>query len=141
MFNATLAELTSLEQLLSTIMNEEDISDEVIAKLWSVYSVSKKEILKAQRRDAIIVLSMLAKAKIEIVQEKIDLLLKIGLGSFGKTNFSLAKYTCITLQCLGGSKTKVKGLLNNDSIRLPMSHQIFHRLKQMIEIQTISQEW
>ncbi|CAG8504693.1 802_t:CDS:2, partial [Acaulospora morrowiae] len=119
-FNATLAELTSLEQLLT---------------------VSKKEILKTQRHGAIIVLSMLAKAKMEIVQEKIDLLLKIGLGSFEKADFSLAKYTCIVLQCLDGSKTKVKGSLNNDSIQLPMSHQIFHRLKQMIEIQTTLQEW
>ncbi|CAG8781138.1 6927_t:CDS:2, partial [Acaulospora morrowiae] len=44
----------------------------------------------------------------EIVQEKIDLLLKIGLGSFGKADFSLAKYTCIALQRLDGSKTKVE---------------------------------
>lgn len=34
-----------------------------------------------------------------------------------------------------------EGSLNNNSTRLPLSHQIFCRLKQMIEIQTSSQEW
>lgn len=33
------------------------------------------------------------------------------------------------------------GALSNNSIRLPMSHQIFQRLKQIIEFQTTSQEW
>ncbi|KAF0449771.1 Condensin complex subunit 1 [Gigaspora margarita] len=140
-YNATLAELTSLEQLMSTMMAEELISNDVIAKLWSVYSVSTKQIPKMQRRGAIIILGMLAKAKMEIVQEKTDLLLKIGLGPFGKADLLLAKYTCIALQRLGGNKARVKGSLSNDSIRLPMSHPIFHRLKQMIEFQTSSQEW
>ncbi|CAB4424236.1 unnamed protein product [Rhizophagus irregularis] len=140
-YNATLAELTSLEQLLSTIMEEEEavISDNVINRLWSIYSTG--EISKEQRRGAIIVLNMLAKAKMEIVQEKIDLLLKVGLGQFGKTDLVLAKYTCIALQRLSGNKTKVKGALSDNSIRLPMSHQIFQRLKQIIEFQTTSQEW
>ncbi|CAJ0830350.1 1237_t:CDS:10 [Entrophospora sp. SA101] len=91
--NATLAELTSLEQLLSIIMNEKDaISEEVIAKLWSVYS-TQKDIPKSRRRGAIIILSMLANGKIDIVKEKIDLLLKIGLGPLGKADLILAKKT------------------------------------------------
>ncbi|CAJ0648167.1 14849_t:CDS:10 [Entrophospora sp. SA101] len=107
--NATLAELTSLEQLLSIIMNEKDaISEEVIAKLWSVYS-TQKDIPKSRRRGAIIILSMLANGKIDIVKEKIDLLLKIGLGPLGKADLILAKYTCIALQCLAENKKKVKG--------------------------------
>ncbi|CAG8544327.1 22071_t:CDS:10 [Dentiscutata erythropus] len=140
-YNATLAELTSLEQLMSTMMAEELISNDVITKLWSVYSISTKQIPKVQRRGAIIILGMLAKAKMEIVQEKTELLLKIGLGPFGKADLLLAKYTCIALQRLGGNRARVKGSLGNDSIRLPMSHPIFHRLKQMIEFQTSSQEW
>jgi condensin complex subunit 1 len=47
-------------------------------------AISAREVSKEQRRGAIIVLSMLAKAKMEIVQEKIDLLLRVGLGQFGK---------------------------------------------------------
>jgi condensin complex subunit 1 len=45
---------------------------------------SKREIPKPQRRGAIIILGMLAKAKSDIVAEKIEVLLKVGLGSFGR---------------------------------------------------------
>ena len=37
-FNATLAELTSLEALISTIMSNDGIHPDVINKLWQVYS-------------------------------------------------------------------------------------------------------
>lgn len=37
-FNATLAEITSLEELLSVIMTEDAIHEDVINKLWQVYS-------------------------------------------------------------------------------------------------------
>ncbi|KAG9286748.1 hypothetical protein G9A89_012298 [Geosiphon pyriformis] len=109
-FNATLAELTSLDLLLSTMMIEPDcsITDNIIEKLWSVYATARN-VSKVQRRGAIIILGMLAKAKMEIVSEKIDLLLKIGLGPLGKADLVLARYTCIALQRLAGSKTKVKG--------------------------------
>jgi condensin complex subunit 1 len=45
---------------------------------------SKREIPKPQRRGAIIIIGMLAKAKSDIVAEKIEVLLKVGLGSFGR---------------------------------------------------------
>ncbi|CAG8557907.1 14373_t:CDS:10 [Ambispora leptoticha] len=135
-FNATLAELTSLDLLLSTMMTEADgcISDNIIEKLWSVYATTRN-ISKVQRRGAIIVLGMLAKAKIEIISEKTDFLLKIGLGSLGKADLTLARYTCIALQRLAGSQAK------NDSIRFPMTHLIFQRLQEIIEFPTKSHEW
>ena len=45
---------------------------------------TRANIPKAQRRGAIIILGMLAKAKTEIVSEKVDLVLRIGLGPYGK---------------------------------------------------------
>lgn len=36
--DATLAELTSLEQLLGVMMSKGVVEDDVIAKLWQVYS-------------------------------------------------------------------------------------------------------
>ncbi|GBC07485.1 hypothetical protein RclHR1_00750019 [Rhizophagus clarus] len=140
-YSATLAELTSLELLLSTIMEEDEavISNDIINKLWSIYSAG--EVSKEQRLGAIIVLNMLAIAKAEIVWEKIDLLLKVGLGQFSKTDLNLAKHTCIALQRLSGKKKKVKGTVSKVSKRLPMSHQIFQRLKQIIEFQTTSRDW
>ena len=108
-FNTTLAELTSLEQLLSTVMAEDILGDVVIEKLWNVYGFTGGNIPKEQRRGAIIILGMLAKARTEIVTEKVDTLLRIGLGPLGKADLSLARYTCIALQRLAGSKTPEKG--------------------------------
>src|SRR6202012_6007543 len=83
-FGATPAELTSLEQLLSTMVKGDLISDMVIQKLWQVYGVSKKEISKNQRRGAIIVLGMLALADPEIVSKEVETCLRIGLGELGR---------------------------------------------------------
>ena len=85
-YDATLAELTSLEELMRTMMAEhesEGVHPDVINRLWHVYSTSKP-IDKAQRRGAIIILGMLAIAKREIVTERVDTLLKIGLGPLGQ---------------------------------------------------------
>jgi condensin complex subunit 1 len=47
---------------------------------------SRGQISKQQRRGAIIILGMLAKADTEMVSEKIDLMLRIGLGPVGKVS-------------------------------------------------------
>jgi condensin complex subunit 1 len=129
--DATLAELTSLEQLLAVMMAKGVVSDEVINKLWQVYSASSsvrgepigeiayqtlsswagtsKEIPRFQRRGAIIVLGMFAQTKPEVVADHVETLLRIGLGHFGRADLVLAKYTCIALGRVGGSVKKVKG--------------------------------
>lgn len=140
-YNTNLTQLTSLELLLSTLMSEGKISYDVIEKLWSVYGFMKGRIQKSQRRGAIIILSMLATAKTKIVSDKVDMMLKIGLGPLGKHDLSLAKYTCIALQRLEGIKTKEKGRGVHEGIRFPISHPIFIRLKDIIENPTGSTEW
>ncbi|KAI8393588.1 non-SMC mitotic condensation complex subunit 1-domain-containing protein [Radiomyces spectabilis] len=138
-YNTTVAELTSLEQVLSTLMPDSVISDQVIYKLWSVYAF-KGNIPKSQRRGAIIILGMLAKANTEIISGKIDLLLRVGLGRLGKADLSLAKYSCIALQRLAGTKSeKVRGV--HEGVRLPMTHPIFARLKDIIESSSDAIEW
>ena len=91
-YNATLAELTSLEELMRTMMAEhesEGVHPDVINRLWHVYSTNKA-IDKAQRRGAIIILGMLAIAKRDIVTERVDTLLKIGLGPLGQVRCGLS---------------------------------------------------
>lgn len=141
--NTNLAELTSLEQLLKIIMHEDKhkISFEVIEKLWYVYGFTKGRIQKSQRRGAIIVLGMLAQADTSIVSEKVDLMLKVGLGSLGKEDLSLARYTCIALQRLEGVKQMEKSRGVQVGIRFPLRHSIFSRLKDLIDSPTESNEW
>lgn len=101
-YNATLAELTSLEELMRTMMleggAEGGVHEDVINKLWQVYCESwsafpsrsstdgvgtDHAVPKPQRQGAIIILGMLAVARREVVTEQVENLLKIGLGPHG----------------------------------------------------------
>jgi condensin complex subunit 1 len=70
---------------------------------------------------------MLALAKRSVVTDRVDTLLKVGLGPLGKVgkfrhliisqvdqfiqaDLTLARYTCVALQRLNGSAKKIKGL-------------------------------
>ncbi|KAF9174343.1 Condensin complex subunit [Mortierella sp. AD010] len=146
-YGSTLAELVSLEQLLSTMIadppaytNKITISDKVIEKLWQVYS-HHKSIPSPQRRGAIIILGMLAKAKPDIVANKIETILKIGLGKHGKADLALARYSCIALQRITGEKKRQKGVATHDTVRLPMDHPIFVKLSNFIDNPTTSKNW
>ncbi|KAL2115164.1 hypothetical protein VTJ04DRAFT_10827 [Mycothermus thermophilus] len=139
-FGATPAELTSLEQLLSTMMKQGMIPDLVITKLWQVYGVQKREISRKQRRGAIIVLGMLATASPEIVVGEMETMLRTGLGAHGRADLQLAKYTCIALRRINptarqGEKTTAK------FSRLPNDHAVLVRLAAITEVPSDSKEW
>ncbi len=102
-FGATPAELTSLEQQLSTMMKAGMVHDVVVAKLWQVYGVQKREISRKQRRGAIMVLGMLATADPGIVVGEMEAMLRTGLGSHGRADLQLAKYTCVALRRINPS--------------------------------------
>ena len=102
-YGATLAELTSLEEMMRTMMADGGVHNDVVNKLWQVYSQFSKaylaplsyaksgvgadqEIPKPQRQGAIIILGMLGLAKREVVTERVEALLKIGLGPLGMVN-------------------------------------------------------
>ncbi|KAL5499094.1 CND1 [Sanghuangporus vaninii] len=139
-YDATLAELTSLEEMMRTMMDDDQIHSDVIGKLWQVYS-SEKQLPREQRRGAIIILGMLALARISVVTDRIETLLKIGLGAFGRTDLLLARYTCVALQRLNGSAKKVKGSLTDKTLRLEMDNPIFKKLQEVILHSSRSKEW
>ncbi|KAL9091319.1 MAG: hypothetical protein Q9165_004953 [Trypethelium subeluteriae] len=141
-FGASPAELTSLEQLLATMMKQELIGEAVIQKLWQVYGVQKKEISAKQRRGAIIVLGMLALADPEIVVKDMETCLRIGLGSLGRSDLGLARYTCVALRRINASGGKTKGLENKTATtRLPNDHAILIKLTAMTHVESNSKEW
>lgn len=141
-FGATPAELTSLEQLLATMMKGGMISDVVVAKLWQVYGVQRREISRTQRRGAIIVLGMLATANPEIVVGEMETMLRTGLGSHGRADLQLAKYTCVALQRINpGGRTKEVGSGNVTFSRLPNDHAVLSRLAAIIDVHSDSKEW
>jgi condensin complex subunit 1 len=141
-FGTTPAELTSLEQLLSTMMKQGLVSELVIQKLWIIYGYQKKEKSMRQKRGAIIVLGMLALAKPEIITAEIDVCLRVGLGEIGRRDLLLARYTCIALKRISpppGKKTPDNG--EHKAIRFPEDHPVLARLASIIQIVSDSQEW
>ncbi|KAJ2227707.1 condensin complex non-SMC subunit Cnd1 [Coemansia sp. RSA 485] len=145
-FGATLAELTSLEELIRTLMEENRISQAVVNKLRSVYGYTHKTLPPAQRRGAIIILGMLAQARRSIVTDDIDLYLRIGLGEYGREDLALSKYTCMILQCLGASRSRRPGAVaasvdDQEVRRLPMNSPIFDGLQRIIEHPRRDPEW
>ncbi|TFK21598.1 hypothetical protein FA15DRAFT_672413 [Coprinopsis marcescibilis] len=131
-YEATLAELTSLEEMLRIMMEEDSIHTDIISKLWQIYQ-STRQLPKEQRRGAIIILGMLGIAKPDIVfKERVEVMLKVGLGKLGKIDLTLARYTCVALQRLNGSAKKVKGSLEDKTIRMTMDNPIFKKLMSTI---------
>jgi condensin complex subunit 1 len=139
-FGASPAELTSLEQLLATMMKEKAINALVIDKLWQVYGVQKRAISKQQRRGAIIILGMLAMADQDIVVREMETCLRIGLGAIGRKDLVLARYTCIALMRMTNHKT-TKGSEAKPSMRLPNDHAVLVRLAALIDVESESKEW
>jgi condensin complex subunit 1 len=139
-FGASPAELTSLEQLLATMMKEKAINALVIDKLWQVYGVQKRAISKQQRRGAIIILGMLALADQDIVVREMETCLRIGLGAIGRKDLVLARYTCIALMRMTNNKT-TKGTEGKLNMRLPNDHAVLVRLGALIDVESESKDW
>jgi len=140
-FGATPAELTSLEQLLSTMMKGELVNELVVQKLWQVYGVQKREISKNQRRGAIIVLGMLALADPDIVVKEMETCLRIGLGELGRRDLGLARYTCIALRRINVGPSKKASGPTTTTAKLPNDHAVLMKLAAMTEVVTDSKEW
>ncbi|KAK4097048.1 condensin-like protein [Parathielavia hyrcaniae] len=139
-FGATPAELTSLEQLLSTMMKQGMIPELVVAKLWQVYGVQKRDISRKQRRGAIIVLGMLATASPEIVVGEMETMLRTGLGALGRADLQLAKYTCVALRRINPTGRQAKESTAIFS-RLSNDHAVLVRLAAITEVPTDSKDW
>ncbi|KAF5379043.1 hypothetical protein D9615_006036 [Tricholomella constricta] len=139
-YDATLAELTSLEEMMRIMMDEGQVHPDIISKLWQVYSTSK-HLPKPQRRGAIIILGMLALAKRSVLTDRVETMLKVGLGQFGKADLTLSRYTCVALQRLNGSAKKVKGSLLDKTLRFEMENPIFSKLQTAIGMPCRSKDW
>lgn len=127
------------------------ISDGVVQVLWKLYGYNQP-IAKSQRRGAIIILGMLAKADSKIVDVAgLELLLRIGLGEHGREDFKLARYTCIALQRMitdENDKQKL-GTMTSGNIqdeepiqrKFAASHEVIKKLASFILLPSKSMEW
>jgi condensin complex subunit 1 len=140
-FGASPAELTSLEQLLSTMFKAGHISELVISKLWQVYSV-QKDISRAQRRGAIIVLGMIALAEPDVVVKETDTMLRVGLGQLGRTDLVLARFTCVALRRMIPVAKKAQDKTTSAGIStISNDHPVLRMLAAIILQSTGSHDW
>ncbi|CAA22886.1 condensin complex non-SMC subunit Cnd1 [Schizosaccharomyces pombe] len=134
-YDASLAELTSLEQMLCILMKDGYFSHLVITKLWQVYSYQKKDISRTQRRGSIIVIGMLALGNTDVVMQGLDHLIQIGLGPPGLEDLVLARYTCIAIKRIG------KDASGSSNINFPNSHTLCQKLCMLLLRPSFSEEW
>lgn len=81
------------------MMEDDQVHDDVIAKLWQVYSKyclstrqfalkivkgSDRPLPKRQRHGAVLILGMLALARRNIVADRAEVLMRVGLGKRGQ---------------------------------------------------------
>ncbi|KAK9448004.1 armadillo-type protein [Limtongia smithiae] len=126
-YGATAAEMTSLERLLFIMMKASQMPELVIEKLWQVYGVQQRDISKAQRRGAIIILGMLGAYDSNIVSRELETIYHIGLGMLGGQDLVLAKYSCVALQRV--------------SLKFENEHAIFLKLASILCMYSESPEW
>lgn len=139
-FGASPAELTSLEQLLATMMTAGHISALVISKLWQVYAVNK-DISKAQRRGAIIILGMIATADPAIILKELDAMLRVGLGSQGRKDLVLARYTCVALRRMSPPAKKAQDKSKKGVDRMPNEAPVLRMLAAMLLLPSTREAW
>ncbi|RMZ84271.1 hypothetical protein DV738_g765, partial [Chaetothyriales sp. CBS 135597] len=139
-FGASPAELTSLEQLLSTMFKAGHISQLVVTKLWQIYGVNK-DISKSQRRGAIIVLGMISLADPYVVINETDTMLRVGLGLLGRADLTLAKYTCVALQRMVPVAKKAHDKAVSGIDRMNNDNAVLGMLAGLLLTPSASQDW
>lgn len=85
-------------------------------------------------------LGMLALADPEIVVQEMEAMLRIGLGSLGRSDLVLARYTCIALRRMipgRQAKSKETGVV----AKLTNDHPVLAKLAAITEITDNSKEW
>jgi condensin complex subunit 1 len=139
-FGATPAELTSLEQLLSTMVKSGHVSDLVVSKLWQVYGVNK-DISRAQRRGAIIVLGMIAVADQNMIVKETDTMLRVGLGLWGRADLILARFTCIALKRMIPPAKKAQEKTSAGMAKMQNDNAVLKMLASIILVPSESSDW
>ena len=117
-YEATLAELTSLEEMMRIMMEEGQVHQDIIYRLWQIYGRfflklskyscdmtrtlgSDKNLPKPQRRGTILILGMLALSKKDVLMDKVDVMLQVGLGHRGKVSVDFHDPITILISIIG----------------------------------------
>jgi condensin complex subunit 1 len=135
-----LAELTSLEELISTMAQEQRIPDSLPDTLWDIFQKKDKNGDVNRKMYSLILLGMIGKTHKEVLLEKLDVLTRVGLGELVTANFEVPRYACKALQQLYSVKRQ-KGTVSATLERLPMNHPTCERIIALVTEPSSSLHW
>lgn len=123
----SIAELASLTELFACFIKKNLIPEQVIQQVFTIFA--SNEFDRRSRRSALIIISIFARSKKDLVEKRLETLLKLGLGPLGQSDPLIAQYTLITLQSLSGSS------------RIPVDNVLFSRIMNFIGSVCNSSRW
>ena len=130
----TIAELASLSELFACFMKKNLISEAVISQIFSLFASAESD--RRSRRCALILLTLASGSRREIIERRLDVVLRIGLGAVGQADPLIAQYTLKALQCLSGTKAE-----ESFASRIPHSNVLFERILAFCSSVNASPRW
>ena len=88
-------------------------------------------VTQQQSKGALMILSMAGNSDTEIIKNKINTLVSVGLGERWKQDEDIARYSCIALQKLNHVDKNDKGR-KDPPARFPANHQLFQKLASIL---------
>ncbi|XP_036930749.1 condensin complex subunit 1 [Acanthopagrus latus] len=128
MVDASLGTIQCLEEIVQEFFGgSSNLQSTVVQVLWERFT-GKRETSGLNRRAAVLLLGMAARAEREVVLSNLDTLCSVALGEKVTEDFLLARDTAITICSITDHVRQSKG----SPFRLPQDHQLFTCLTQAI---------
>ncbi|TSU88992.1 Condensin complex subunit 1 [Bagarius yarrelli] len=128
MVDASLGIIQCLEEIVQEFFSTETgLQASVVQVLWERFS-GKRESTALQRRAAVLLLGMAARAEREVVLGNLDTLCSVALGEKVTEDYLLARDAVITITNITDHIRQSKGA----AFRLPMDHHLFSCLTQAV---------
>uniref|UniRef100_A0A8C4GE64 Condensin complex subunit 1 n=1 Tax=Dicentrarchus labrax TaxID=13489 RepID=A0A8C4GE64_DICLA len=126
MVDASLGTIQCLEEI-EFFGSSSNLQSTVVQVLWERFT-GKRETSGLQRRAAVLLLGMAARAEREVVLSNLDTLCSVALGEKVTEDFLLARDAVITISSITDHVRQSKGA----PFRLPQDHQLFTCLTQAV---------
>ncbi|XP_011866970.1 PREDICTED: condensin complex subunit 1 [Vollenhovia emeryi] len=105
-----------------------DLDSVLLQVLWEKFSMKYPDTSPIDSRAALMIITMIAQAKSNIVSDNLDVLIKIGFGPRAKDDLLLARDTCRTLLKIKQSSKDVE----KSPLKYPNDHEIFEEILTLL---------
>ncbi|XP_046630867.1 condensin complex subunit 1-like isoform X2 [Daphnia pulicaria] len=127
---STQGELASLEELIAMCVKSGDLPKICIQVMWEKFSMALPDTTEEESRSALMLLTMVASAEVQVVTSNVNVLVSVGLGERGSKDFRLAHLTCAAL--LKMAPTKAATDCKEQPMRFPPTNEIFECSKKLL---------